>query len=270
MTLESKRESILFLIATYLLTALAWGALILLKTPITAGTASFALYLLGGLSPTIVALLLPLRAAKGERKAYYKRYFNFNISFKWYLVPVAMVLVMVFAAFLLTQIFYKQSAQNLTILPWYMIFPMFVQMIVGGGLEELGWRGILVHHYQKKNLFLTALVIGIIWAFWHIPLFFMTGTSQFIGETPFVAAFLPFFVNVIGLSFVTAVLYIRSLSVVPCVIFHALVNAMSGMGFDQGGNTVTIIAKLVIIAAFVFAFGRNASKTQLVAKEAQL
>lgn len=259
-----KREPVLFLIATYLFTGLAWGTLILLKKPPTASAITFVLYLLGGLSPTIIALLLPLRAAKGERKAYYKRYFNFKISIKWYVVPVAIGLFMIFAAFAVVQIFYKQTVQNLTLLPWYMIFALFLQMIIGGGLEELGWRGILVHNFQNKNIVLVSLIIGSIWAFWHIPLFFIEGVSQYQQE------FLPFFVQVIGLSFVTAVLYIRSQSVVPCVIFHALMNAMSGMGFDQGANTASLITKLVIIAAFVVAFGRKAPKTESIAQEASI
>ncbi len=267
MTTQTKRESILFLVATYLLTAIAWGTCILLNQPPNSNAAAFSLYLLGGLSPTIIALLLPLRVAKTERKAYYKRYFNFKIPFKWYLLAIVVALLMTFTAFAILQLFFKETVQPLTIQPWYMIFPLFLQMIIGGGLEELGWRGILVHHFQNKNPILVPLVIGVIWACWHIPLFFIQGVSQYHG------AFLPFFAQVIGLSFVTAVLYIRAQSVVPCIIFHALINALLGMGSfygsDPTANLIASITKFVVIVVFCLAFGTRTVKKEPLAQQAQ-
>ncbi len=253
MTAQAKRESILFLTATFLLTAIAWGTLILLNQSPNSGAVAFSLYLLGGLSPTIIALLLPLRTAKCERKAYYKRYFNFKIPLKWYLLPIAVALLMTVAAFVVLRLLFKENSQPLNIQPWYMIFPLFFQMIIGGGLEELGWRGILVHQFQNKNRIFVPLVIGVIWACWHIPLFFIPGVSQY--QT----AFLPFLVQVIGLSFATATLYIRSQSVVPCVMFHALVNALMGMGSFYGNdpttNLIAGIIKFVVVMVFSLAFG---------------
>ncbi len=236
--------------------------------PPNANAVAFSLYLLGGLSPTIIALLLPLRAAKGERKVYYKRYFNFKISLKWYLAPIAVALLMTFVGFVIVQLFFRDSVQSLTIQPWYMIFPLFLQMIVGGGLEELGWRGILVHHFQNKNRILVPLVIGVIWACWHIPLFFIQGVSQY--QT----AFLPFFAQVIGLSFVAAALYIRSQSVVPCIIFHALINALSGMGSfygsDPTANLIADIIKFLVAIVFFLAFSTKAVKNKPLKQQVQL
>ena len=38
--------------------------------------------------------------------------------------------------------------------------------------EELGWRGFLLPEFQKRfpNL-KSAIIIGIVWFIWHIPLF---------------------------------------------------------------------------------------------------
>ena len=62
-----------------------------------------------------------------------------------------------------------------------MIVPMFLFMFFLGGSfqEEFGWRG-----YALPRLLLTlnpltaALVLGIIWGVWHLPLFFISGASQ--------------------------------------------------------------------------------------------
>ena len=259
MTAQNKRESGLFLIATYVFSALMWGALILMHQPPTSSAIAFALYLLGGLSPTIFALLLPLRSARGGRRAYYNRYFNFRVSMQWYVLPVVVALLMKYMSDGFLYLFFRESLKPLNLQPWYMIFPLFIQMIIGGGLEEIGWRGVLVHRYQRSNPALVALVIGVIWACWHIPLFFIQGVSQYNAE------FLPFFINVIGLSFVTAVLYIRSQSAVPCIIFHALVNALLGMGSISSSNpTANIIAdimKYAVVAVFFLAFSIKAADT---------
>lgn len=255
MNKRSKREPLLFVASTYLFSLITWGSLILMNKSPDSGAGLFLLYLLGGLSPTIVALLLPLRAAKDERKAYYRRYFNFKTALLWYVLPVVIALAMKFAGIGVLQLFFRESLQPKSLQPWYMIFPMFLQMIIGGGLEEIGWRGVLVHRYQEKNTVLVALVVGVIWACWHIPLFFIQGVSQY--QT----SFLPFFVQVIGLSLVTAVLYIRSQSAVPCIIFHAMVNALSAMGsfFEDAptANLVTDIAKYAVIVLFFLIYVRK-------------
>ena len=48
-----------------------------------------------------------------------------------------------------------------------------ISIILSGGLEEFGWRSFLQPALEKKFSFLPAsLITGIIWAIWHIPLWF--------------------------------------------------------------------------------------------------
>ena len=45
-----------------------------------------------------------------------------------------------------------------------------------GTIEEFGWRGIALPLLQQKYApFWAGLILGIIWAIWHIPAFFMSG-----------------------------------------------------------------------------------------------
>jgi hypothetical protein len=55
-----------------------------------------------------------------------------------------------------------------------------VVFVLGGPLnEELGWRGFALPALQRQLRPLTAsLVLGILWAVWHLPLFWITGASQ--------------------------------------------------------------------------------------------
>lgn len=248
MLIEKRRESILYITFTFLITWLCWGSLALSGIPAKENVLSTTLYLLGGMSPLIVAMLLPLLTKKEERSDYYKRFFNFKISIKWYLLSVISVLLMTFISHGFMLIFFNEVAKGLDIQPLYMVVPLFAAMIFGGGIEEFGWRGILVHNLQKKSPVLVSLGIGLIWACWHIPLFFIKGVGQYQ------LSFVPFLIMVIAYSFITTILYLRSGSVIPCIILHSLVNALGGLGFRYSGDQSVAYADSLIKLAVACAF----------------
>lgn len=52
-------------------------------------------------------------------------------------------------------------------------------ILFGGGQEELGWRGYIADPLEARlGAGLGNLTLGVIWAFWHLPLFFIQGASQ--------------------------------------------------------------------------------------------
>ncbi|MGD2205693.1 MAG: CPBP family intramembrane metalloprotease, partial [Anaerolineae bacterium] len=64
--------------------------------------------------------------------------------------------------------------QPLGILP----FAIFI-LFFGPVPEELGWRGYALDRLQMKWSALgSSLVLGVVWALWHLPLFFVDGTYQ--------------------------------------------------------------------------------------------
>ncbi|MGW1507425.1 CPBP family intramembrane glutamic endopeptidase [Streptomyces mirabilis] len=58
--------------------------------------------------------------------------------------------------------------------------PFFVGMLVAGPLsEEPGWRGTAYPRMRASLCRLQAgLLLGAVWAVWHVPLFFVRGTLQ--------------------------------------------------------------------------------------------
>jgi len=86
--------------------------------------------------------------------------------------------------------------------------PSIIPLIILGPLsEEFGWRGFLQKRVNDGFSPVTgSLVIGITWSLWHLPLFFMPGTSQHDFNIPF----LPFLAAVTSSSFVYTYVYIKS------------------------------------------------------------
>ena len=97
----------------------------------------------------------------------------------------------------------------------------FLVLLIGGPTgEEFGWRGFLLQRMQPVTGVLWASVlIGVITAFWHLPLFWIPGTAQ--SHLPFAI----FFVRTVALSIISTWLYNgtrRSLLFV--LLFHASLN----------------------------------------------
>ena len=79
----------------------------------------------------------------------------------------------------------RRPAEGVQLTPWYtvplqfiVLFPLY--LFVGGPLaEEPGWRGFALPRLLKNHSALfSTLVIGVIWALWHLPLFAVPGTGS--------------------------------------------------------------------------------------------
>lgn len=79
--------------------------------------------------------------------------------------------------------------------PWYQVLPALALALFLGPIEEFGWRGLALPLLQRKFApFWAGLILGIIWAAWHIPAFLMSGTPQSNWS------FIPYFGGVIAIS----------------------------------------------------------------------
>ena len=107
--------------------------------------------------------------------------------------------------------------------PIYMFLVFLPVMIIGGGLEEIGWRGFLQPALEEKIGFIKASFLqGIIWAVWHIPLWFVQNANQSNFR------FDSFLFYCITFSFSLALVYKVSGSVLFVIILHAWGNTVLG------------------------------------------
>jgi uncharacterized protein len=90
----------------------------------------------------------------------------------------------------------------LNLSPFGEILSMSVFMLFLGPVEEFGWRGVALPLMQRLTAPVWAgVIVGFIWAFWHLPAFFVGGTPQSA------CAVLPFLLGVTAIAEVMAVVY---------------------------------------------------------------
>lgn len=232
-----------YLIYTFLIMLTGWGLCVLCSFNGITLNKYYLLYMpymLGGWSPTIASFLaLKKNKEIANAKEWFKNVFDFKHTVSSY------VLVLAFGVlFLLPQCLiagYESGA------PLFAIVFMIPMMLVGGGLEEAGWRYILQPELEKKYSFtVSTVLVGVIWWLWHMPLFFIQGVSQY-GQN-----YLAFGINVLGLSFALASIRKNTKSVWLCVLFHCLVNSLSGIYIINENIWGNVAAtSLLIIASYV-------------------
>ncbi|SDK58549.1 CPBP family intramembrane glutamic endopeptidase [Natronorubrum texcoconense] len=218
----ARRPLLAFVLLTFLISWTAWGVLAVLgvKPGINLGG---VLWLLGGLGPPISAVVVT-RMTDGSQstRELLSRLLRWQVSWRWYGVAVLLPGVVVIS----TLIFDSQIRGMNTPFPAPEFALLFVGMIVassviGGGLEEIGWRGFALPRLQSSLDALTAsVIIGVVWMVWHAPLFVVPGAVQ--TDLPV----LPFVVQGIALAVVFTWLYNSTNgSVLLAVFLHGSFNA---------------------------------------------
>jgi membrane protease YdiL (CAAX protease family) len=100
------------------------------------------------------------------------------------------------------------------------------------------------------------LLIGPIWALWHLPLFFLPGVAQYH------ASFALFLVGIMGNALLFGWLYSRTRSILLCVFMHAASNAVVMMGVSipsgMGMSVVGPCLSLCVGALLFLSTGKRA------------
>lgn len=130
--------------------------------------------------PLVGALfVLHLEQGKGSSIKYLKRFLDIHLGWKAYIFPVLIFGGTTFIAWLLPEAFGEKRLSMIFPSSWLFIPYIFLMIFLGGGQEELGWRGYALPLLERKfGIWLGNSILGIIWACWHLPLWFITGMAQ--------------------------------------------------------------------------------------------
>jgi uncharacterized protein len=162
-------------------------------------------FLLGGFGPPAAAWLLLRRDHQG-RQRWVRSILHWRVPGRYYLVALALPALLFGVANVVVAVLGEPVEVGLLADRWprYLATFAFV-LVLGGALEEPGWRGYALPRLQARftPLGATAL-LGLAWGVWHVPIYGPLGWV-----VPFVLAF-----------FYTW-LFNRTGSVLLCILLHA-------------------------------------------------
>jgi hypothetical protein len=227
--------------------ALTWGLaalLVLFPAELEAafGELSYTnpLFILAVYSPGIAAVFLVwLRCGFVGLMRFFRRLTLWRMPVAWW----------VFLAFGVPAIFYLGAAikgtafEPLPFPSWYELLPALALALFIGPIEEFGWRGLAMPLLQRKLAPIwAALVLGVIWAAWHIPAFLLGGTPQSSWSFP------AFFIGVVAISVImTPMFNAAGGSLLIPVLFHFQVNGPAWPDAQPWDTVVYVLAAGIVV-----------------------
>ena len=218
------------------------------------------LIVLGSFAPTITALFLTWRYAGGtELRRLLGRAFIWRVSPIWYVLAIfgpALVMLLATGGLVLlggTAPNYVPFGVRWLLVPVNLV----LVFLIGGPLgEEFGWRGLALPALEKRfSPPWASLLLGLIWAAWHLPLFFISASAQH-GLPFWLYALLTLPLTIL----ITWVYHGSGDSLFLVMLFHAAVNTWSGplqISPEAAGSTrpfalvmilTWVVALLVVIS----------------------
>lgn len=248
----------LFFILAYSLSWLFELPAALLEMPEHAYLSTVLRYL-GGLMLLVTAVFLVyLTEGKEGRRDYWQRIIDYKrIGLKWYAVIFLTVPLLTglaaFSDFLLGGRGIQLEAAGRFLEQPLAIVPFALFLLLFGPLpEEIAWRGYALDRLQSnRNALKSSLILGTVWTFWHMPLFFIEGTYQHgLGlGTP---GFWLFMLDKIPQSFLMTWIYNNSRrSTLSAILFHFMVNFTGELFEFTARAEIYYILFLIIAAAAV-------------------
>lgn len=131
-------------------------------------------------SPTWAALVISyVIGGQKEVKRLLSGYLRWKVGLRWYLATLFLFLgpLGIGLVYIALGNPYPGINPELTLLG--VTGQLFFNIFSGPVSEEGGWRGFALPRLQEKfNALTSSLILGTIWAVWHLPLFFIPGTDQ--------------------------------------------------------------------------------------------
>jgi membrane protease YdiL (CAAX protease family) len=175
---------------------------------------------LGVFAPSIVALALTEREqGRAATKALLGRIFKWDAGLRWYLFAIVYIPAIKLTVAVVHRVVagaWPRFGQE----PVYlMLASLLVSTWVQAG-EEIGWRGYALPRLSERfGLAQASVILGVIWATWHLPIFYFP-VGDLLGQS-----FPLYLAQVTAISVTMAWLYWRTGgSLLLVMLFHAAVN----------------------------------------------
>jgi membrane protease YdiL (CAAX protease family) len=178
-----------------------WGPLALFKIPTISFVSdvkgpywAIALFLVGGFVPSLLAIFLTWKKeGLSGLRILGQQILQFKLGWHWYVFIFLIVIAGTAGQLTINKLLGNTFNGNLF---WAQLGSCLPLLILGPLSEEIGWRGYALERLQTRwNALTSSLIIGLVWALWHLPLFMMVGTSNNELGLPFIGFLVGFMAN---------------------------------------------------------------------------
>ncbi|MGH9729395.1 MAG: CPBP family intramembrane glutamic endopeptidase [Candidatus Acidiferrales bacterium] len=202
-----------------------------------------ALLLLGTFAPALVALAITARDdGMPAAEALFRRVFQWKASARWYFFAISYMAAIKLAV-AVTHHAITGSWPRFGTEAWYIIVVAIVISIPVQAGEEIGWRGYTLPRLAGRFGYGGGgVLLGLIWACWHLPLFFLPGADKYGQSFPI------WVLGVTALSVAITWLYAHvNGSLLLTMLMHSAVNQTIGIipdGTPNAANPFALSASL--------------------------
>jgi len=136
--------------------------------------------------------------------------------------------------------------------------------LVLGPIEEFGWRGLALPLLQRRFApFWAGLILGVIWAIWHIPSLLMSGMPQSTWSVG------PYFLGIIAISVILTPLFNASRgSLLIAILYHfQMMNPIFPDAQPYDNFLFAAVAVLVVVLNRRAMFQRGAGVTGILSTD---
>lgn len=198
-------------------------------------------FLMGVLGPPAAAVLVLWRTG-GSLRGWGASLVRWRVPLRWWAYALGLPALLYAVVSLVLQVLGSPVDWGLALdrAPAYAATWLFV-LVLGGALEEPGWRGFGLPHLLESHTPVRAtLLIGLVWGVWHVPIY---GPLGFVVPTV--------------LAFFYTYLWARTRSVLLCIVLHASFTPAQDhlilMARDEAYSTALDAPDFVILAVYVLA-----------------
>lgn len=243
----NKKSVIFYIAATYVLFLLsiliAGLVMIVSKNPLVSKIAVIPC----SWTPTVVLFVMLKKLCPGvTRKQYIKNLFCEALNIRLLLV-LMLIQAMCFVISLLCVSRGLGVSENITISLNIILINFINSALTGATGEEAGWRGYLHPILTRRfGVIRGSAILGVIWGFWHAPLWFLTLGYSGFDLVKYIVFFLIF---IISAAVLIGICYEKNRNIVIPVGIHFFINF--AMSFYTGDviRIITVMAPLYVVVA---------------------
>lgn len=241
--MEKIKNPLRFVLCTYMVTWMLWlPAIVQSLSGKEISQMNFIIGIFGLMMPSVIGFIFLLKDSK--LKDVLRNLFKFRWS-KWMAVVFLLLPFVMTVAHTINVLIFGASWP--VIVNVYNIPLQFVSVLVMGGplIEEIGWRGYLQRKfYECYSPVVAGIIVGIIWAVWHFPLFLI---KEMLHDGMPLSQFT---ITVILMSVIISVFQAKSNSGIwPALVFHTYMNVTMDVTplFNENGHTLWAIVNGVLL-----------------------